>query len=460
MSLIDLSSLAQADFGSGLHRAKLRYPDLDLERCKLIGWGAGSQFESIYPRLGIELDYTVCVWEKNIGQVKCGVQVHAADKLRDEDPDKVLVMIFSNMWFDCMRQIPTYGKFRVVRAYSEHGEGDGTIKNVLEKFFRGEPATEPSTIEDASIGLVMQGPVLADVTPMVLAANRRNFPFARLVLSTWSDTPEDELALCRPYVDEIVTSPRPAQPGLINAMLQRDSTQAGMLALSRRGITYAFKTRTDQSITGDYALEPLLELVQTPIDGADAGRRQRIAFCGPASWRFIPFHLTDQLQFGRVADLLEFWDTRDESLIDTQIVEAGEPAGMLTYATPEACILRCYLRRIGVDHDDTSLSSYWRVFADRFTLMPESSFGFLNWKTIPLFDVTVVPPIQPPQHDEQTLRLMNGWGLADWHELLADRAGFDARAEAIDHLGLKVSDLAIATPFRLQVEGGARRLER
>ena len=32
-------SLESVDLGSGLSRAQLRYPNIDLKNCKLIGWG-------------------------------------------------------------------------------------------------------------------------------------------------------------------------------------------------------------------------------------------------------------------------------------------------------------------------------------------------------------------------------------------------------------------------------------
>lgn len=458
MPSLDPPFPAEADLRSGLQRARLRYPDLDLSRCKLIGWGAGHTFERIYPQLGIELAYTVCIWESNIGQTKCGVPVLAVDTLRNENPKEVLILVFSAMWFDCMRQVAAYGRFRVVRAFQEYPEGHDTA-TALSSLWSGAPAAVPANAAGASFGLVIQGPVLQGVTRRVLAINRRKFPFARMVLSTWVDTPAEELDLCRPFVDEIVTSRHPPHPGHINAMMQRDSTRAGLAALARHGVTYAFKTRTDQSINGDLALEQLLQAVRTPIAGPDRRQRQRIAFFGPASWRFIPFHLTDQLQFGRVEDLQELWASQDDSLVTSATLDPEAPAHTVAAVAPESMILRCYLRRIGVGHA-LNLASYWQVLADRFTLMPEASFGFINWKAIALFDITVPSSGDTPQATPDRVSLMTVWTRADWAALQADRQTACAWADSVDRLRLKTSDLTTATPFHLHADGSAQLAER
>ncbi|WP_426110111.1 WavE lipopolysaccharide synthesis family protein [Massilia sp. PWRC2] len=449
--MTDTSSMANADFRSGLARARLRFPDIDLARCKLIGWGAGYQFEKFYRQLGLQLAYTVCEWEIDSGrlaegELKCGIPVHHARRLLEENPDEVLVVVFSGKWFDCMRQIGGYGRFRSIRAMDEQVEGK-SLAQVLQRHFVGQPATPPPATDAATIGLMVQGPVLAHITPMVLAASRKKFPFATQILSTWDDTPPALLAACAPHVDQIVTSPVPAQPGDYNAVMQRDSARAGFAALQARGIDYAFKCRTDQSIIGAIDLAHWLALVRQPVHGADSGSRQRIVFCSQMSWRFVLFHLTDQLQFGRVADLLEFWQTRDDSILGGISVPLSAPASHLTLCTPEARIMRCYLRRTGVPYDLTT-ASYWQVLADRFALAPDDEAIVLNWKAIALFDVPVQADVRAAGM-ASPVNLMWPWRAADQFALAADRPAFMQIAAAVDRLGLLVSDYASASPFNL-----------
>src|SRR3972149_10072221 len=97
-------------FPPGRGRAPIRYPDLDPGNCKLVGWGAGAQFRRYYPLLGIDLDYTICIFEQNIGNTVCGVPVFAPNRLLQEDPKSTLVVIFSNWWFDVLRQVDALGK--------------------------------------------------------------------------------------------------------------------------------------------------------------------------------------------------------------------------------------------------------------------------------------------------------------------------------------------------------------
>jgi len=440
---------AVIDIGPGLQRARLRHPDIAPGGSKLIGWGAGYQFEKFYPRLGLALAYTACVYEietgkLNDGDTLCGVPVHHAERLREEDPNHVLIVIFSGKWFDCMRQIPTYGRFRMIRAIDEYTGADSLEQRLL-RFFGSAPERAPAV----PVGMVVQGPVMADITARVLAANRRKFPFATLVLSTWDDTPAALLAACAPHVDDIVLSPVPAQAGAFNTVMQRDSARAGLAALAARGVAYAFKTRTDQSITGPVDLDQLLAQARRPLGGADTGKRERIVFSPQVSWRFVPFHLTDQLQFGRVADLLEFWQCRDDSILGAVSIDSNAPASHLSLCTPEAIFVRCYLRRIGVDYELT-LASYWRVCAERFAAIPGDDISLLNWKAIALFDLPLEPDVRAAGMRDSA-SLLSTWQPDQWP--LDAGAASDQLANAVDGLGLTVWDYIKATPFDLPAIG-------
>jgi hypothetical protein len=453
MQLIDLSSMAEADFQSGLQRALIRYPEIDLDRCKLIGFGAGYFFEKFCAQLPIKLAYTVCEWEIETGLIeeggtKCGVRVHHARQLREENPNEVLIVIFSGRWYDCMRTVANYGPFKMMRAMAEPGVA-GNLEYMLPAFFSEAPGLPPGQAESASIGLVVQGPVMAQLTPMSLAATRRKFPFATLVLSTWDNTSPALLSACAPYVDEIVTSPVPSQPGVLNAIMQRDTTLAGLVALEKRGVQYAFKTRSDQSIVGPVDMDQLLQLARYPIDGDESGR-ERILFCPYMSQRFKLFHLTDQLQFGRLADLLEFWRCRDDSILGPMMTPSPAPFTHLALVNAEGAIMRCYLRRIDVDYELT-LASYWKIFADRFALMPPQISPIL-WKALALFDV---PAPEDPRAAgmAQPASLLSYWRPGDWEQLRENRALFEEVANAVADLGLTMDDYAKDTLFDLALLG-------
>jgi hypothetical protein len=304
----------------------------------------------------------------------------------------------------------------------------------------------PPRQPDMSIGLVVQGPV-GHVTPTVLASNRRKFPFATQILSTWENTPSALLDACAPYVDEIVRSPVPAFGGAMNAIMQRDSTRAGFAALARRGVKNAFKTRTDQTIMGATDMDRLLELARCPVDGPDAGQRERILFAPQYSWRFIPFHLTDQLQFGRVEDMLEFWQTRDDSIAVLPQLPDAMAAEFMALCTPESCIVRCYLRRIGVDYALT-LASYWEVLAKRFALMPEGEVSMFNWKAIALFDVPAQVNVQASEMFHPA-NLKTNWRAVEWSALRKYPSAYKGLAHAVGRMGLKVADYTVDTLFDL-----------
>ena len=104
----------------------LCYPDLQLDKVRLVGWGAGQAFRDYYPLLQdrIPVEYTVCPLPENHGKVINGVLVKSPQELMQEPKDEILVLIFAAHAPEIMQQIRYhYGNYRSIRAldFTSHG---------------------------------------------------------------------------------------------------------------------------------------------------------------------------------------------------------------------------------------------------------------------------------------------------------------------------------------------------
>ncbi|MGV8664355.1 hypothetical protein ACV357_35725, partial [Pseudomonas aeruginosa] len=67
-------------------RARLKYPDLDLSKVRLVGWGAGQFFQDFYTCVSeyLNLQSTICPYPANQGKRIRGGQVRAPAALEQE----------------------------------------------------------------------------------------------------------------------------------------------------------------------------------------------------------------------------------------------------------------------------------------------------------------------------------------------------------------------------------------
>ncbi|OFW24867.1 MAG: hypothetical protein A3H27_18930 [Acidobacteria bacterium RIFCSPLOWO2_02_FULL_59_13] len=409
-------------FSPGLGRATIRYPDLDPGNCKLVGWGAGAQFRRYYPLLGIDLDYTICIFEQNIGNTVCGVPVFAPNRLLQEDPKSTLVVIFSNWWFDVLRQVDALGKYRAIRAFSETN-----LQDMPGKIFRRRDSGNNSRSSGRkAVGLLVQGPLHPGTSRTILELNRSNLPDLPIVLSTWQGTGSDLIEECEPYVDHVIRSPIPSRPGKWNALLQKASTLAGLEYFRKIGIEYAVKSRTDQALAGTFNLDNVLQILdEQPFGGGSAGVRSRILFDGltHGSWRFIPFQVTDQLQIGTVPDLIKLWRFEDRiALEEAPTFDISESFVNYALLTVESTILRSFLARIGFA-PQLSVASSWEALIRLLGIIPDRELSLLSWKAIALYDVIEKSLIDPGDRDATPLMANADY---DWW--------LDLKARPNDHL--------------------------
>jgi hypothetical protein len=191
------------------------------------------------------------------------------------------------------------------------------------------PVAEFSRISSERISVVVQGPIVRDspddkpTTNMCLQSIARHLPQAEVVLSTWEGS---DLEGIGPF-DKLVTSVDPG--GIWNYVKRRHNNVNRMIRSTSSGIAqasreYCLKFRTDLHLTSDAICR---------VDASEARDMPYTLFSVPVTTTsyyvrdpaVIPmaFHPSDIVQFGRTADLAEFWT---QSLVDaTQIMRPNGP---------------------------------------------------------------------------------------------------------------------------------------
>ena len=398
---------------------------------KLIGWGAGWDFDAHYPAHGIELAYTIDIYPQNVGKHIHGVEVRGPDALRHENPAHCLILIYSGAWFEVFRQIRACGPFRAIRAH-----GDGRVADSARRaVHRAESNGIPRRTGTSRRGIIIQGPLNAEITSTVVRHYAFQHPDAAVILSTWKGEDVDELERLRPFVDSIVLSEPPAVAGDHNRNFQIRSTLAGLEEAERLGVRRVAKTRTDVLLDAPSVLETLDDAVDSwPVNGElRSSMRSRIVLLSNASWRYLPYHYTDQVMYGDVDDLLRYWAVPfQESSFPA--LRSSDPFVELSRsgAVPECYFAIDFLKRSGSTAPATVEHS-WEVLRDAFVMIDGDALGWLWWKVLAMFE----DPPSDAQPDPYIL--LSTHTHATWRALIEDESWRDL-ARAVDRAPPPLSD--------------------
>lgn len=163
--------------------------------------------------------------------------------------------------------------------------------------------------------VILQGPVRVqdNFTCETVKFYRNNMPQAEIVVSTWSDTPEDQVELIKEAGAKVILSDVPEHNGLGNINYQVVSTRKGLEYAKNIGAKYVLKTRTDQRLALPFLLEYFFSLLQTfplgkEFDYLDQKERIIAAQGTTGSTMFVPYFISDFYFFGRTEDISAYFD--------------------------------------------------------------------------------------------------------------------------------------------------------
>lgn len=372
-----------------LKRVKLMYPDLDVTATKLIGWGAGNEFNENYLKLGLEIEYTICIYEENWEKTIHGVNVQKPEALLSENTETTLIVVFSSWWFDVFRQIKDFGNFKCIRAFS--GWSDEHEKSI-EILKETDLNKKTKVTKNNECAILFQGPI--DVyTSMALQITKKITPDVPILLSTWIDEDPIMLKSCENFVDfkVLLKKPKSKGPNGTNLSLQQTGVLAGLRKLDELGFKYALKTRTDTSIYGQLDFNTLINLSSRKRK-SQFGLNNRILFSGSNCWKYIPYHLTDQYHFGYIDDLINYWSFSNKCELSN--ISRDEAFYYFSLGTPESLICRAFLANnstisTNIKYPIIDLKEYWRILKEEFGLLPEPELTFCKWKSISISSLNI-----------------------------------------------------------------------
>lgn len=352
-----------------------------------VGWGTGSAFEYFHARHPVDLAFSVDNEPTRWGTHATGVTVVGPDTLRREDPDQTLVIVYSSAWREILPQLRKMGFRRAVPAGALFGLLDD--KAGRERLARAESLSRRKVRRrpKGHRAIVVQGPIVPDVTRYALTVTAVQHPGDRIVLSTWKDTPAELLAEVAPFVDDIVLSRMPRVPGVQNRNCQIVSTLAGLERARRRGAKYVLKTRTDAVHLAADVFEKAEALArQYPAPDAQAlGLDGRIIVPQSFTRTYVPYHASDLMMLGSIDDLLTYWsaplDVRPGAARDfyrghTPLREIGVDG-----RAPESYFGIHFCQTIGRPVRGTVRDS-WRFYRDLFAVVDNDWFGLLWLKNV------------------------------------------------------------------------------
>lgn len=238
-------------------------------------------------------------------------------------------------------------------------------------------------IDHQGMAIIMQGPIHGGFTLETLRLYARHMPGCDLILSTWADTPEHELAPIRALGVRVVLSEKPAVAGLFNVNMQITSAGAGVRAALAAGAQWVLKTRTDQRLGDRNALAFLKAMAQAFPPATGTGQTARIIGVGHGSLKFVPYHMTDQTVFGSAGDMLAYWtpSLRETTVPDHWPATSDDifvqvPIGEIArYGAAESYLASSFLQRMGHATAWTVADS-WAAFRDRFCFIDPAMVDF------------------------------------------------------------------------------------
>ena len=232
--------------------------------------------------------------------------------------------------------------------------------------------------------IILQGPLGNDLS--VLYRSIRNYlgfySKARVIVSTWESSSMVDLTRFLGGLEEaqrlrcevIVNSP-PNFPGISNTNMQIISTRSGLLRAKELGMSFALKSRTDQTLLNLNALDKLKKALFQNVEKA-TGPFSQIVIGSRNTFLFRPYSYSDMLQFSTTDTLIEFWNVNLDLRKDLSLSQVVTPLDWSKLNMVEVYLSRSYLSRLGFD-PQFNFRSHLEALTKYFKVVDSAAIGFL-----------------------------------------------------------------------------------
>jgi hypothetical protein len=288
----------------GLDRIKLKFPDLDLKKMRLIGWGAGQYFTDYFPHTGLNLEYTICPYPENQNKVINGIKVRDPSALNTESTENILIVVFSASWPLIFKQIHEIKSFKVIAGvgFNDNISLINKLINFQQTFKHFNIAVESKFKLNKSLGIFTQGPI-TDQTELCLAHTKINFPNYYNCFITDEGQDANKLEKCRKWCDELIIVQKPLKnTSYLNTNLMLRTCKIGAEHIYTKGFKYSLRLRSDSILHGD---------IEESINLLEEDNQKKICIADNG-WKHLPFHFSDMLMMGNSEEILKVWSCPED----------------------------------------------------------------------------------------------------------------------------------------------------
>lgn len=407
------------------------YRDVIAGRTTLIGWGASGSFRVMLTDLPFRPAYLIDSNPALWGTSLFGVPIHPPERLRQEDPEQVVVMIYSAYFYgaEIARQIDALGPYRHTPPFvpSIAFPQLQRLRAVLE---RDPPVSRPA---NPTLGIVVQGAV-EPMTETVLRYHRTRHPEAAVILSSWTTSDPALLERLTPWCDRLVLSEPPPVGGQGNRNFQIRSTAAGLEAARAMGLRKVLKTRGDMVVMAPDVLAQAARLQERypPPPGAP----NRLVVSSRYTYKHIPYNVSDLVLFGDLDDLRRCYaaplDERPFAIHSPEYRRRSFRGYSQDRAIPEVYLATHYLTELGRP-PTWDLADSWAALRDHYIVVDEEWFD-LFWPKYGILPVTRITDDRSPRQVVDHYFWQRLHGSANLAEDLAEDLAFDIDRATLDDL--------------------------
>jgi hypothetical protein len=236
-------------------------------------------------------------------------------------------------------------------------------------------------LDHSDTAIVLQGPVRREIrfVAETVKLYTRLHPGVHIIVSTWDDTPKENVLLLSELGAEIVLSQPPKYSGVSNTNLQLVSSKAGLEVAKEMGAMFSLKTRVDQRLYSPAALSIMKNLAGRPVLSAESSIPVgRLVALSSNSFMRRVYGLSDFLTFGRTQDVLDYWSAPITApkvpLGGTQMIDPSHLADE-TREFPEVYVCSSFLERSGW-RLGWSLQDWEKALVARFAITDASTVDF------------------------------------------------------------------------------------
>jgi hypothetical protein len=406
----------------GLYRVLHKYPNLNLDKLLIIGWGAGQFFTDYYPLIKsiLPIKHTICPIKSNHGKLIHGVKVISPLELKKFD-SQVLIVIFSNHSSIVMNQIrDEFGDIPVISSMEINS--DPALSMEVDGFFSASIYSDKFIFHHKTplFGIVVQG-LIYEYTPKILAWNKLKYPDSYQCMVTWDHQPTSLIEKCLPWLDELklVKQPEVLGPFLFNTSIK--SCKIGLQIIADKNIKYSVRTRSDSLLVGS---------IYSVLDKYFTRNRNKskIAICVDFGWKNVPFLFSDRLMVGHTNSLINAWSIKEFDF-NTNFTNFIADYG---------------------DHDLQNMghimaeSLFWRDFASRLNYPNEKlidSYNFARDILLPLNPLLTHKSIKLFGLFDVALDNNISFDVNSWDQLYTNFDDFVVHSKFIDENNFQLKDL-------------------